>query len=243
MFSLNGQLIRTVKQVAPKENGINRWTWDMAERGVNNPSRKKIDPKSPEPTGLNVLPGKYKIRFSFGGSKDSIYVLVKYDPRVRYESGALEAQYKMLKELLNLTRLAAEATEQLADASQTIELLETSFKERNDVDFKAIKDKSKALKDSINNYFDLILGKKIDQGFSGGKVASLSTFLSVPSFYIPSSVKPGSSEERVMDQARIKLNIFLLKFNKFFEIEWKAHQVLVEKQKWSAFKGYSPLKN
>ena len=33
------RLIRTLKQKAPKESGVHKWTWGMDEKGVDRPSR------------------------------------------------------------------------------------------------------------------------------------------------------------------------------------------------------------
>ena len=40
------RLIRTLKQKAPKESGIHKWTWNLDEAGVNRPHREKSENKN-----------------------------------------------------------------------------------------------------------------------------------------------------------------------------------------------------
>ena len=59
------RLIRTLKQKAPKENGIHRIYWYMNEKGADRPSRK-IRKRSFETGGVSVKPGIYNLKMHFG---------------------------------------------------------------------------------------------------------------------------------------------------------------------------------
>lgn len=244
IYSTKGELLRMVKQTTPKENGVHQLVWNMRERGANFPSRQKSDPKGAEPSGFFVLPGQYKARMTCGDKKDSLMVNVSIDSRLKYENGALDAQYVMAKRAQSNVALAQKATDQLADALQSISNVDNLTKDKNEDAFKSIKEKGKAMKDSINTYFDWMLGKEYEQGFSGGKEPSIAAFLIYPSYFIGSSMlKPGLTEERLLSQSDEKLDQFLKKLNHFFEAEWRPYREMVEKQNLSPFKNYDTLQN
>ncbi|MFN7602771.1 MAG: WD40/YVTN/BNR-like repeat-containing protein, partial [Bacteroidota bacterium] len=71
VFNMKGEKVRTIKQKAPEDNGLNRMTWGLNEKGVRQPSREKPRANAQEPGGTQVLPGTYKLRLSFGDKKDS----------------------------------------------------------------------------------------------------------------------------------------------------------------------------
>jgi hypothetical protein len=98
VFNAKNELIRTIKFKAPEENGLNRFSWNLNQKGVQSPSRDQPRGSS-EPGGLTVLPGTYKVRMTFGDKKDSTNVTVKDDPRYTTSSSIIEARYAMLKEL------------------------------------------------------------------------------------------------------------------------------------------------
>ena len=54
------RLIRTLKAKAPSETGFHRWYWNLTEKGVERPRRKEVKSKV-EPSGVVVMPGKYKV--------------------------------------------------------------------------------------------------------------------------------------------------------------------------------------
>jgi photosystem II stability/assembly factor-like uncharacterized protein len=242
-FDTKGLLIRTVKQLVPKDSGVHRIYWDMREKNIVGPSREKTKSSAPDQAGLFVLPGQYKLRLTYGDQKDSTMVNVMYDPRIKIPQGVIEAQYQLQKQLQNNVKLAHEATQRLAEIKETIDMFDTQLKEKTGEGVKAIKDKGKALKDSVNAYYDWMLGKQLPQGFTGGKDPAVSNFIFGPNFYISTSlVAPGPTEERLVQQADKKLNQYLTKINRFFSAEWTAYRAMVEKENFSLFKDYPPLK-
>jgi hypothetical protein len=75
VYNDKNELIRTTRFRA--DSGFNRSYWGMEEKGYRQPGSLKPRPGAPEPAGLTVLPGTYKIVISSGRDSDSTLLLSK----------------------------------------------------------------------------------------------------------------------------------------------------------------------
>ena len=243
VFNSSGKLIRTIKQKAPEDNGLNRMTWGLNERGVLNPSREKPAASSAEPGGVNVLPSVYKLRITFGDKKDSTNITVKDDPRLNTPASTVEARYKMLKELDQLATLAVAATDRLRESKEVAEELEKKINAAKRDDLKDALAKTKAIKDSINVVFDYILGKEDKrQGILYEQTTPVS-YINNAASYIGSSRKPiSATDQRVFQHATGQIGKVMDRVNKFYETTWQSYRSSLEKVNLSPFKNYDPLK-
>ncbi|HYC86236.1 MAG TPA: hypothetical protein VEB86_13480 [Chryseosolibacter sp.] len=243
VFNARNEKIRTLKQVAPENNGVNRLTWSLNEKGVRGPSREKTKAGAPEPGGIDVLPGTYKIRLTFAGAKDSTNVTVKGDPRLNVPQAIADARYGMLKDLQKLTAVAGEATKRLIESKEIVEEYEKKMGSKKD-EYKAALDQCKAVKDSINVLFDYILGKEDKrQGIVRQKDPTPVSYIGSASYYIGSSVDPVSAtDQRVFKFAHDKINAVVTRVNAFYDKTWKEYRAAMEKVVITPFKDYNPLK-
>ncbi len=243
IFNSNGKLIRTLKQKAPEDNGLNRMTWGLNEKGFRNPSREKPVTSAPEIGGINVLPGVYKLRITFGDKKDSTNITVKDDPRLNTPISTIEARYKMLKDLDRLTTVVSSATDRLRESKEVAEELENKMKATKRDDLKEALEKTKAVKDSINAVFDFILGKEDKrQGILYNYITPVS-YINTAGSYIGSSRKPvNTTDQRVYKQAEDQVGGIVEKVNKFYATTWQSYRNALEKVSISPFKNYEPLK-
>jgi hypothetical protein len=243
VFNAKNEKIRTIKQKAPEENGVSRMTWSMTEKGVRRPSREKPRNSNNEPGGLSVLPGTYKIRLTVGDKKDSATINVKYDPRFTVAAGVLESRYAMLKDLERLRGVLAESTDRLRESLQVANELETKMTDSKRTDLKDQQDKTKAVKDSINALFDMILDKEDKrQGLTRDSEGPL-TDIQTAEGYVDGNVNPLSeTDRRVYKKAEDSAMKAVKKVNTFYETTWKEYRALIEKVTLSPFKEYQPLK-
>lgn len=243
IFNASGKLIRTLKQKAPEDNGLNRMTWGLNEKGVREPSRDKAPANAAEIGGINVLPGVYKIRITFGDKKDSTRITVKDDPRLNTPLSTVEARYTMLRDLDGLTTVVTTATDRLRESKEIAEELENKMKAAKRDDLKDALDKTKAAKDSINAVFDFILGKEDKrQGILFDYTTPVS-YINKAVSYIGSSRKPvNATDQRVYKQAQDQVGFIVERVNKFYATTWQPYRNAVEKVSISPFKNYEPLK-
>ncbi|MBY0432592.1 MAG: hypothetical protein K2U26_00615, partial [Cyclobacteriaceae bacterium] len=244
VFNMKGDKIRTVKVKAPEDNGFNRMTWGMNEKGERQPSREKARPNAPEPGGPQVLPGAYKVRLTFGNQKDSTMITVKSDPRFQNMGPILESRYAMLKDLQKMTGLATQATERLRESKEIADEYEKKIKEAKRDDLKEAGEKTKAIKDSVNAVLDYILGKEDKrQGIVRSPDPTPVSYIGTAQFFIGSSKDPvGTTDQRVFKQAEDQTRHVLDRVNAFYEKQWPAYRTAMEKVSISPFKNYEPLK-
>ncbi len=244
IFNAKGEKIRTLKQKAPENNGLNRMTWAMNEKGVRGASREKVRAGAPEPGGAQVLPGTYKLRMTFGDKKDSASLQVKSDPRYPNSDAITEARYKMIKDLQKLTAVAAKGMDQLRESREIADEFEKKMKDLKRDDLKDAKDKTKAIKDSINAIMDYIVGKEDKrQGIVRQPDPTPVSYIGTAGFYIGSSKDPiSATDQRVYKQAEEQIDKVVARVNKFFEKSWPEYKAVMEKVVISPFKNYEPLK-
>lgn len=242
VFNDKNELIRTLKQKTPEENGITRITWSLNQKGVRGPSRDKPN-NSSEPGGINVMPGIYKIRMTFGDQKDSTQITVKDDPRFNTPVSILEARTGMLKELENILVIASKATDRLRESLEIANEFEKKMKDSKNDELKDAQDRTKIMKDSINVLFDAFLGKKDErQGFLFNYTTPISRVYSAQR-YIKSTRGPiNETDHRVSKQAEEKVMVVVNRVNQFYTTQWAEYRLFMEKVSLPVFKDYEPLK-
>jgi hypothetical protein len=224
IYDSDGNKIRTLKET-PEHDGINRTIWGLEEKGVRGPSRERPNEDDEEPSGPDVLPGTYKVVMTYEDQSDSAMVDVHFDPRISYNMADLRAKQEMMHNLMDLRQTTAEATNQLLDARDMIETAESMLKsdkvEGNKEQVKTLKERSEAVKDSVNALLDYVFGEELEgQGIVRDPNPNVITRLRRPGSYIGSSIGAPSSTERIlMRQAREAVDNALAKINSFFEDE------------------------
>jgi hypothetical protein len=231
------RLIRTLKRKAPKESGINKWSWFMDEKGGDRPSRR-IRKQTRELGGVGVKPGTYKVVISFGDQTSEEMITVKSDPRLNVSNKAIDASYNASKEIQGVRQTTADAVKQLAE-SKTI--ASDYSKKLTKLDKKKYKDQIKASKEIIKKLDKIIaiyLGKEDKrQGITSDPVVNVNQRIGNASFY--SGTRPNgltSTEYTLIKHAKDALKEALDKTNTFFNKEWKPYQTVMEKIDTSPFK-------
>ncbi len=241
IFDSNDELIRTLKQKAPKENGLHRTYWNLDEKGIFNPSRTKPKKDAPEPSGVTVLPGNYKAKITFGDQIDSTYIKVVFDPRPEVSQSTLQSIYEFSKSIENEFEKVSKATFKLAEAKSILDDYVKRMKDKDEKGFKDLIDQTNAIKDSIDLLFIPFIGENIEdkQGIIGAKDRNITDRFNAANFYIGTTLNaPGETEKRLLDQAVSKAKPALEKVDTFFSNEWEELRQQLEKQDLSSFKDY-----
>ena len=243
IYNSKNELIRTLKQKAPKENGFNRMYWSLNEKGVKRPSRK-INKSKSEPGGVRVLPGVYKLVLHFNNQKDSTKINVKYDPRIPMTNDILVSKYNLQKQIEKKTDLAYRAVDRLLRSKK---IVDSNKKLAQDIDKTKYKDfikENDSVLKTINGLIDEMLGKEDKrQGITATKDPTAISYLNTANRYVGSlQEKPGKTEMQLISNANKKIDKVISDINKFYENDWIDYRKLVEDQKLSPFKNYEELK-
>ena len=231
------RLIRTLKQKAPKENGIHRMYWYMNEKGADRPSRK-IRKRSFESGGVSVKPGIYNLKMHFGDQTSKSTIKVEFDPRLEMSSKAITEIYNTSKDLEKDQQLMADIVKQLVESKQTA----TTFKkDLTKEDKKKYKDQIKLSKDIITKIDKLIavyIGS-VDkrQGITRNPEVTVNRRYFSARRYVGSRFGHlTSTEERLISQFKKAFNDAVKKTNSFFETDWKTYKTTLETIRISPFK-------
>ncbi|WP_439152665.1 WD40/YVTN/BNR-like repeat-containing protein [Winogradskyella sp.] len=231
------RLIRTLKQKAPKENGVHQWTWYMNESGVSRPSRR-IRKQTREPSGVPVKPGTYKAVLHYGDQMSETSVTVEYDPRLEISQKNINEVYATAKQLEQMQKTAADAVKQLVESKA---IAENFKKELSQLDKDNYKDQIEASKESIkaiDSLIDKYLGK-IDkrQGITRNpEVTPLQRLSTARSYVYNSQTGLTTTETILIKHAKEALDKLLGETNTFFNKEWKSYEASMKEVKTNPFK-------
>ncbi|QCX40577.1 hypothetical protein FF125_19830 [Aureibaculum algae] len=238
VYNSKNELIRTLKQKAPKESGLQKASWNLDEKGVRGPSRKIAKKDSPEPRGVGVLPGNYKVVVHYGNHKDSTTVKVAYDPRVEMPYDVLKRKYDLQKQLEQQMELTGKAVAQLNESKEIATTYKKQFKDVDAKKYKEVIKKSDSIVTSINKLIDAMIGKEDKrQGITRNPEPTPMNFLSTARRYVGSlQEKPGKTQLELIKNADEKVSEVMTKIDNFFATEWPAYRKEIEGIDFSLFK-------
>lgn len=231
------RLIRTIKQKTPKENGIHKAVWHMAEKGVERPSRK-IRKQKNEPRGVTVKPGVYRVKTTFGNQTSEQNITVKFDPRLQVSETALNQKYNTSKTLENYQGTIAKATKQLIESKKIANGFKNDLTKKDKKAYEAqIKSSTEIIK-KIDSLLDVYFGKEDKrQGITRNSDPTVTQRLNVAYNYVSSRFGEQTSTERqLIANFKTALKEALEKTNTFFNNDWTTYKNEVEKINLSPFK-------
>lgn len=241
--SLNSK-IRTLKIKAPEESGVYRTYWSLTEKGINSPDRTKPAANAAEPSGVSVLPGNYKAVFSYGDKRDSTVIKVVFDPRLDIPETTLKLLYDYNKKIESEYSKVTEATFRLASSKEIIEDYIKRMKKKDEEGFKATIEKAGVVLDSINNLFIPFIGEDTSekQGIIDFKESTINERFENVQYYLSTTLHvPGATEDRLLNQAVVKLKPALNRLNNFYSTIWKEIVSELKTLDLSPFKEYQPI--
>jgi len=231
------RLIRTLKQKAPKDNGIHKWTWYMDEAGVSRPSRS-VREQNREPGGVTVKPGNYKAVLYYGNLTSETTISVKSDPRLNVSQKNIDEVYAASKELEQLQQKAAEAVEQLVKSKSIAEDYKNELSKLDKELYKAQIESSKETIKAIESLIDRYLGK-VDkrQGITRNPEVTPMQRLRIAQGYVyDSQTGLTSTETTLIQHAKDAFNKVFGETNNFFNTTWKDYQNTMKDLKINPFK-------
>ena len=219
------RLIRTLKQKAPKENGVHTMQWYLREKGVFSASRSTRKSKS-EPSGISVLPGTYKLKMSFGDAISEQNIKVAFDPRLNYSKIQSTARYNLSKQLEGDMKTMAEVINQLKESKTTVSTLSKNMtkadKKKYETEIKASKEINKTIEKLISRYLGSIDKR---QGITRNPEVTVNQRFGVARRYV--QYRFGAitkTETELVNNFRAALKEALTATNDFFEKDWRAYK-------------------
>lgn len=236
IYTATNELIRTQK--IKVDTGFNKASWGLEMKGVRQPGSPKPKKDAPEPRGLQVYPGTYKLVMQLGNETDSTMLTIKADPDQDYRREVYDAQVSMAKRLDKSTEKLTAITDALTDAEETIKKVEAQLKDVEGKEADSLRKAGKAMTDSIKSIRHHIFGKPQEkQGY--GTVPQITPngkLNEVRGEVLGKSKIPNAQEERMATDAESLVAEAVKKANDFFSGKWKEYQKLVEATPVKLFK-------
>ena len=221
---------------------MNKVYWYPDQKGVSFP--RKTDPREKsEPGGMPIIPGNYKVLFSYKGKKDSCLLKVSLDPRLDASSFDPEAKYEAMKEFNRSVKAAADAIDNLKKAKKSMELYSKLIELQEDSLKKEMKDLHKDVAssiDSLMNLYSLPPSKKTEYRDSShtlnSKLRGASRFLRT------STGAPSPNGENAIRKAEKATKEVVDGINDFFETDWNEFTVKLKDLSMDIFEEFENVK-
>ena len=231
------RLIRTLKFKTPEKAGFHRIYWGMDEKGPDRPSRK-ISTRKNESGGVDVKPGTYSIKMSFGAISEESKIEVKSDPRINVSIASIAEVYDNAKKLELFTKTASDAVKQLVESKDIADKYQKELKELDKEKYKEEIKASTDISKKIDTLLALYLGKEDKrQGITRNPEITVMQRIGDARNYVGSR-KTGitETEKNLILFAQEELESALDHTNKFFIENWKTYRTAIEKLEDSPFK-------
>ncbi|MEM9992008.1 MAG: hypothetical protein AAF738_09600, partial [Bacteroidota bacterium] len=241
VLNSEGDTIRTYRMKL--DTGMNRIYWNLRKDGVRFPSRKEVKPDEDLPSGTVVLPGDYKVLFTYQEHQDSTMVKVHADPRQDFSKEDAMAKAATYEQFYDLIKAANEGFEQLKTVRKTIDLVDKALVNAPDSTKMEIQKLGKSLKDSLDVLEKLYLPEEgLKKGYRRPKDNLQTAFYQVYNYLRSSEDGSGQSLDLLLQTARKKTQTTLDAINAFMRKDVDAYQEQVELVQYSLFQDLEMLK-
>ena len=241
IYNDKNELIRNLKWKV--DTGFNRQWWGMEERGFRFPGAPRPRPGAPEPAGLQVFPGTYKVVLTLGRDSDSTMVTIKDDPRLNKTFEVRQAQRRMLDRLRNSTERLTTAMDRLSESEEVLSKLQTQITGMEGREYDSLRKATTLMRDSITKIREFISGKRSErQGIvRPASVTVMNTIQTAQQYITSKSVAPGAQEEALVKNAEQMINHAVQRTNQFYSTAWTNYRKHVEGTRIGLFKDYQPI--
>ncbi|WP_246000855.1 WD40/YVTN/BNR-like repeat-containing protein [Pontibacter diazotrophicus] len=235
--------IRLLKQVPDSLMGVQLLNWDLTEKGTRLPNGMITRRANAEPKGSTVLPGRYKVVFSYAGAKDSTFVNVNPDPRLPFNKEAAVARYALQEQISqHVARLTA-ASDRIVEATEAINVVIGQLKNRKGKEYDDLRKTTLAMQDSLKSLTEMIVGKKSEkQGLGRPYMLTPMLKLQEASSYVSRRDEvPTQTEMQLIKQAEALTQRALNQIDSFFSEQWAGYRKQVQSTPLNIVKEYTSL--
>jgi hypothetical protein len=219
------------------ETGINRIYWDMSQKGVRFPGAPKPKADADDRGGLPVMPGTYKVRFTYNGAKDSTTVKVLNDPRLNTPIADIEAWHATMNRMSDMIAQTTDMVDQLREAKEAVETVNKLLPKEETDATKKLKADGKAIQDEIKVLLELILQKEGLQGIVRNPSVLSAQLMSTNYALYGAMERPNANQLIAVGHAEKAFDEVAAKVKAFMDGKWAEYQKAAKAIELSPFKG------
>ncbi|NQW28556.1 MAG: hypothetical protein HQ474_11645 [Flammeovirgaceae bacterium] len=240
------ELIRTIAIKQPEESGFHKIEWGLDEKGPNRISRSSSSNstrRQRERGGVDVLPGNYLIKMTYGNQQDSTNIRVSYDPRIALSENDLRLKQESLKALERSADRLSIGVDRIKESLALVSQFEKGLKDMDKELYKEEIKMCKTTKDSLTVLMDIVFGKEDDrQGITKNPFNTLYGHYNNAYRYTANGLHtPGLTEQKLTAKFEVALQQALDRINNFYESEWPKFRIAIEPIEINKFKEYSKI--
>lgn len=237
IYNSSNEQIRMMKVKA--DTGFNRMFWGYEMKGFRQPGSPKPRPNAPEPRGVTVYPGTYKMVVTLGKESDSTMVTVKEDPRVPTPKEVYDAKMKMNNRLQASVNKLTEAVDKITDAEETLTKMDAQLRGVEGKDADSLRKSATAIRAEIKKIRESIFGRNATdrQGITRFADITTNSILQNARQEIGGKLSaPTAQTERLVTDAETAITESVTKITEFVNGKWKEYRKLVESMPVKLFK-------
>lgn len=153
IFNLTGEKIRTMQDYPVA--GINRASWRLDEKGFRQPGSTQ-ERGGQEPGGMSVFPGKYLLKYTYGGQSDSTWIDVKIDPKVPYKMSDLITRKEFVLDFQKKVDKLTAAIDLIKQAQEAVDLVAKQIPAGRSDELRTLREETKTMKDTLASMMNRI---------------------------------------------------------------------------------------
>jgi len=234
IFTMEGDLVRTLE--TPVKDGLNIARWSYDEDPPENVVQPELPPGIPARfarffriNGAPALPGQYKVKVTVGEMTDESTVEIQMDPRITYSMDDLIARRDFIREVVGLTGDVSAMSTRMKEATDDVDKVLSALKGKKGPEADSLKAKSNDIKKQMKELSDAIGSGRIRFGGGSGQTP-LSTKVTMLSRMASGSFDaPTSAAREDLATYRESYKELKEKMEKWFEENWEAYLAEVAK--------------
>lgn len=218
IYDEKNNLIRTLNVRA--KDGVNRTYWYLDRKGVRIPRWEDVQiSEEVEPSGPEVLPGKYLVKISYKNFSDSSYVNVLPDPRLKIAFEDLKTREEAIRKLSEKMEVIENVINKLKKADRNLKFILDKLFDQKDEKYDVLKKLVKAHKDTIKTLAEMFFF--IDpKGIQSDPNKIISKLWVTQNYLLSSYDKPSQMFELSFKDFSKSLEDVVKQVNDYFQFSW-----------------------
>lgn len=211
-------LIRTLNVKA--KDGVNRTYWYLDRKGVRIPRWEDVQmTEEVEPSGPEVLPGKYLVKISYKNFSDSSYVNVLPDPRLKIAFEDLKIREEAIQKFSEKMKVVENVINKLKKADRNLKFILDKLSDQKDEKYDGLKKLVKANKDSIKTLAEMFFFTDT-KGIQSDPDKIISKLWRTQNYLLTSYDRPSQMFELSFNDFSKSLEDAVKIVNEYFQSSW-----------------------
>lgn len=211
-------LIRTLNVKA--KDGVNRTYWYLDRKGVRIPRWEDVQiTEEVEPSGPEVLPGKYLVKISYKNFSDSSYVNVLPDPRLKIAFEDLKIREEAIQKFSEKMKVVENVINKLKKADRNLKFILDKLSDQKNEKYDVLKKLVKANKDSIKTLAEMFFFTDT-KGIQSDPDKIISKLWRTQNYLLTSYDRPSQMFELSFNDFSKSLEDAVKIVNEYFQSSW-----------------------